>query len=404
MDRSNAAHVSWPYALHCLTELGSCRQNDADIYSWNAILSACDKAQHWRQAAELCATAIRISLQPDVASCSALIRSTGRRRLWQESLVSVTRFLTARHKLNRIVYNAALSSTLKWSFCINGFEHSSVKIQPDVISFNAVITACDRSEMWCMALFVFSRCCTLSVETSLVSLGALLSTCQSCSRWFVSTSLMNSPKAFRSNVLCNSITTSFLHGSVWHRAFCLVDSHLCEPDLVSVNTIMAGSTEARWQLVLEVAEKLTACACRTWDSITYNSALNSWQSSWEVGLDLIEDLSAKGLQASTFTISGGTSLCGKSARWQVAAALQRNIQLWKLEANVLTCNAVLSASGHQWLRALEVLFGSFAVAIPMSQASCGSVIQAISACEMGRWSRALTFLKVCTSKRLELFV
>ena len=56
-------------------------------------------------------------------------------------------------------------------------------LDPDVISFNAAISACEKGEQWQQALGMLSEMQQRQREPSVISFSAAISTCEKCEQW-----------------------------------------------------------------------------------------------------------------------------------------------------------------------------------------------------------------------------
>ena len=73
---------------------------------------------------------------------------------------------------------------------------ADIKVQPNLITFNAAISACEKGREWKKALSVIDGMLNVSVEPDIVSFNAALSACYKTTQWQHSLGLFNAlPKA-----------------------------------------------------------------------------------------------------------------------------------------------------------------------------------------------------------------
>ena len=143
----------WEAAIALLQEMigrqGEAKQKIApNIFSFNAAISACEKAAKWPFSLCLLEKMLEIRLQMDVISLNAAISSCEKAGEWQQALV--------------LFYGM-----LNW------------KLQRDLISYSAVISCCEKAGQWQQALHLL-RCYKLERFLSLQRTAVVLKELTRC--------------------------------------------------------------------------------------------------------------------------------------------------------------------------------------------------------------------------------
>ena len=415
---SHQTSASWTSALQVFSEARDLSQQSAtkwhtEIFTSNTVLKTCDRSQQWQQASAVCAAAVAETLRADVATCSSVICAAGRGKLWQEAFAWLFHFCSAALEINEIVYNSLLtvnpadaSSRWRSSLCI--LDVLKVQLRKDVVSFNTLITACDRSKDWSKALIVFRHCQQDSVETTTVSLGASISACQRSTQWQKALDIsMQRGKCVMSNVLRNSLISACTTAGAWQHAMTLAagDAGYARQNLrfdhFTMNTLMCGPGRpgVQWRSAVQMADRMRL----PWDLVTYNSAFQVHCDSgeWEPSFQLVQELNKGNLRPNILTVSSLMSSCGQFQQWQASYGFCTQMIGLKLEANIVFCNAMMSANEKRsrWTTALELQQNTQDLGIRLSVVSFGSII---NACEKERrWTLALALVNVLQGKNLE---
>lgn len=415
---SHQTSASWTSALQVFSEARDLSQQSAtkwhtEIFTSNTVLKTCDRSQQWQQASAVCAAAVAETLRADVATCSSVICAAGRGKLWQEAFAWLFHFCSAALEINEIVYNSLLTvnpadASSKWrsSLCI--LDVLKVQLRKDVVSFNTLITACDRSKDWSKALIVFRHCQQDSVETTTVSLGASISACQRSTQWQKALDIsMQRGKCVMSNVLRNSLISACTTAGAWQHAMTLAagDAGYAGQNLrfdhFTMNTLMCGPGRpgVQWRSAVQMADRMRL----PWDLVTYNSAFQVHCDSgeWEPSFQLVQELNKGNLRPNILTVSSLMSSCGQFQQWQASYGFCTQMIGLKLEANIVFCNAMMSANEKRsrWTTALELQQNTQDLGIRLSVVSFGSII---NACEKERrWTLALALVNVLQGKNLE---
>ena len=149
-----------------------------------------EEGREWQQAVgtlpELYATSY--GLAPNVLSYSAvqsvLVRRCGE---WQQALGLFSAMFEAQINPDVVSYSAVISACQKrgeWQQAISLFRAMpQARITPDVISYNAVISTCEKGGAWQQALALFLAMPKAQINPDVISYNAVISACEKRGEW-----------------------------------------------------------------------------------------------------------------------------------------------------------------------------------------------------------------------------
>ncbi|CAK9082930.1 unnamed protein product [Durusdinium trenchii] len=176
-------HRNWDWALLALSEV---QRQAVDVISFNATINACEKKQEWHFALALLGHVKEDGLEASQVTLNSVLSAC--RRRWEHALQ------LERHS-DVISLNAMISAcgmAADWQRVgemLSSGRHQSV--ERDVVSFNASITAAQRSVRWMQALHWLAA---VLEEASVISYNAAVSACESGFQWSSATNLVNALK------------------------------------------------------------------------------------------------------------------------------------------------------------------------------------------------------------------
>ncbi|CAJ1401389.1 unnamed protein product [Effrenium voratum] len=370
----------WRLALHLLGETWRTKLR-ASIITFNAAISACGKGLQWQTAIALMQEAKEGQLEASIVSFSACIAACEAGQQWVAALDLLTALQDEHLSSNEVPWNSAISACSisgNWPLSLELLGAMQRKaVTPDVYSYTAVISGYGHGELWDaqwqQAMHLFAELCARH-QPNIVSYGAAVSACEKGAQWQIALALLQELAAgsLRPNLLvCNAAISACEKGNQWRHAVQLLA-------LMQTTGIQA-------------------------DMITYCAALSACGSQWLQALRLFEGLRRSRGDANAVSFSEALDACERGLQLETAACLLGDLQLGAIAkvggrkaflASALSreaCNQAISAcakSGN-WRQALQLLD---CVAKP--EASEISVNTAVSACSRGgRWQWALHLAK-----------
>eukprot|EP00435_Cladocopium_sp_Y103_P049736 s282_g15.t1 len=398
--------TQWQFALHLLSEMKAVKIRQG-IVSFNAALSACGNASEWSRALLLLRSLSELQLQATVVTATAAVSACAEAAAWQAALAMVQDFSVARVRISMATYNALLSTFgPNWSEALHTFckLHAETAFKPEIISVNAVVTACARGEVWRWALQTLDGPHGPNgLQLSRVSYNAM-----GCGQlpWWRAVQVLDEMQ--RRWLRLDLATWGSLCLAVpWARAAeALARLSGLRPDAAARQGVAGSCGETLlWQRALELAEDpvtifqkagkwseaLLLASGHQLDLVTMSATTSAmeraWQ--WQRGLQVLADFFMATV-AGIWALSAACSACEKCGRWKETMALQRQLVRCPMLGGDATysCNAVLSSleKAHLWVSALSLM----GTEQPVDVIGASAVV---SACEkMGRWRRAKRIL------------
>ncbi|CAE8585265.1 unnamed protein product [Polarella glacialis] len=208
------------------------------VISFNVSMTALERGRHWQKALALLPEMLQLRLVPDGVSRNVAISACRRGSRWQAAL----------HWLR-----AAWSPDLP---------------PPDLVGFSAAITACTQAHQpdWALKLFQEIKVCRLAADE--VCRGAVISACERSGQWQLAVSVLltgqgqGSGSGSASLVSHNAAIAACGKAGQWQAAIALLSlarasRHL--PDAVSFHSAAeACRRQAHWPAVLALLREMGA--------------------------------------------------------------------------------------------------------------------------------------------------
>eukprot|EP00435_Cladocopium_sp_Y103_P042202 s722_g11.t1 len=165
--RSDEVHnrFSWRWALRLLGELTE--EMEADVVCFGAAISACETAAEWQHALNLLQQLLQAELLPNTVIFNALASFIEAIRLPQGCFPLLHPF---EEKAGR------------WPLALQLLTEAQALQLADLVTFNAVISACEKGQQWRKALELLALAKGL-VKIDVISCNAAQSACGAASRW-----------------------------------------------------------------------------------------------------------------------------------------------------------------------------------------------------------------------------
>ncbi|CAE6917355.1 ACP7 [Symbiodinium sp. CCMP2592] len=360
----------------------------------SAALAACSRSLHWQMALDL-HEAYKLDGGPaNEAVYGAAVHAAGLGHQWQAALLLQREMMSLSCRPNLVVKNSLLSSLAKlghWqlAMCVFGELGPS---QPDVISFNTAMSACERGWMWTAALQLFARMRKDRVKITSVSCNALLSALEKGQQWSQAISFLDRMQRRRlhNQVSFNCAASACEKALRWRTALLLRGPR---PDAVAVAvSISACEKGLAWKQALGLLNN--ARIDGTADVASYIAALGAAEKAqrWPHALCVLQQMRDSQLSLDAASLSAAVKASGRSLRWQLALQVLRtgHVHMDGPEPDMAFCAAIGALGGcGQWELALHLLTELAARGLRANEASLGAVLDG---CQRARqWQRALAF-------------
>ncbi|CAJ1326891.1 unnamed protein product [Effrenium voratum] len=408
----------WQLSLSLFCELQD-RRLRADRICFSAGTDACAKARQWRRAQSLL-WQLRAEVGLDVVAINAAISASR----WQHAKM----LLDMQDAPDLVGLNSAISgSTWQGALLLR-----TRRLEEDVITFCACISACEKSREWQWAAVLLHELHRDQLQNAVVACNAALSACEkarewepglallqeledqqladgiSCnaaisacrSPWPVAAGLLALARRRRlANVITYSAALNVLEDWCWSLSLLSALPSNFRPSAVLCNAAMAACEKAgQWRCALQLFAEFPLRRLKE-DDVTYGSVMSAFARAgrWQEAICFLQSLR----DCSIITVNAAISACEKGGAWQHARHLLQR-RLGKGDVNVITFSATISAceKGGEWLQALSLLRE-----MPKLQLEANVITYnaAISACEKGSvWQMSFELLREAQQAMLEV--
>jgi pentatricopeptide repeat domain-containing protein 1 len=201
--------------------------------------------------------------------------------------------------------------------------------QPTVATFNALVTACDKSEQWPRAVEVFEQMKAVGVQPDVYSFVALI--------------------------------RALGNGAEWERmesAFEQMKAAGVQPSLDTYSILIAAFGKGgHWERMREVFEQMKAGEQQP-NIDTFSALVGAYNTGgqFECVRETFEEMKAAGVQPNVITYNAFIGACEKGAQWERAESAFAEMRAARVQPNDYTFNTLISAfaKGAQWERAMEL--------------------------------------------------
>ena len=160
-----------------------------DSVSWNSLVRTYRSSRLWRLSLEVVCVLPGIGLEADpiMKTLNAACADT----LWQRATAVMMRdghYLNTQETLDTLAYNALANCAARgqaWEKAMAALKPMQ-GLKPDIISFNTVLNAFERSVRWTFALKILGEVVLLHLRPNSVTLGTASCACASSTAWELS--------------------------------------------------------------------------------------------------------------------------------------------------------------------------------------------------------------------------
>eukprot|EP00435_Cladocopium_sp_Y103_P061215 s1061_g22.t2 len=291
----------WPRCLVLLQSLTS-----PSVVSYNACISACSRDQQSRLALQLFHEMSYCRVHPTLVTYNALIHAHARNShvdkitgfiqqmqdLWGPSEASEPAERSGCPGLSTFGgLLAAFEKRYKWREALHAAF--TLPILRDVISFNALISACEKGQQWHLALSLFGRMQQEHLQPNVITYSAAISACEQVQQWSMALLLL----------------------------------HEMRQKFVPPNVVTYGAA---------------------------SSACEKGQR-WSEVLDLLQQMGSEGLQPNVISFTASVRACEKAQRWEIALKLCQEMLRITVAPDVISHRSYMSLSQSQQPRKAQAL-------------------------------------------------
>ncbi|CAL1132197.1 unnamed protein product [Cladocopium goreaui] len=377
---SHAKRQDWPGALEILVGLQHARS--ANVISFGAAIHACDRAR-WTSAVLLQDVLRSRSLESNVVTSSAAISSCQKLAAWESALELFRLMSSAGLSADVVVWGAGISAAGGWqrSHCLLcEMEHQAV--ETNHITTGAALSHCPpwHHALQCGVRDTFAQ----GLRPDVVTFNVTMSACEKVTSWLDAV------------VLLQEVSKQEMRQSV----------------ITFNTTVSAGEKAGRWQEVLLLFQSAVAKTLQP-DAFTTSPLLNACAKTvhWQHALQLAG--AAGGHCSDLVILNGLINACGKSSHWPLALAILENVLMQRLEPDIITYSAAISACEERnelgparcgfedaWERALLLLFQASESQVEVNVFACSATISACS--KTSNWQQAVMLLEMVCNLQVQL--
>ena len=298
---SGARRAQWAQVLRWLRVLPKGRP---DVVSHSTVMSC----QSWHRSLALFQAMPEAQVRPDLVSCNAAIRGT-----WQRAALLLA-LVKGSLQPNIISYTAVVSSFAQegqWRRAVQLFGRVCAETRPNVVSYSATISACEKGGRWHEALRLFSAMPPESRD--LICFSAAISACEKGGMWQQALWLFQAMPHCRDLISFNATLSSLAQGGKWQQGLWLLElmrTRATEPDLISYSAAICCCEAGNWLHAMSLLEAMLLAKLRP-DVATYNAAITSCQRSgaWRHALQLLVAMSEAEVDPDDNSYNAAISSC-----------------------------------------------------------------------------------------------
>lgn len=328
----------WTLGLSCLAEMG-CHAVPHETVSFNAAISA---GSPWEVSAMLFETLRLTNLQPSMVTYGAAITgcrwqvalellgqlqdginlvilnsavsSCAAARQWEAAVFLLNSAQIHTIQADLVTYTSAMSACA-WELSLALFDRMLLVRQADVISCSTLLAAC--SERWEVACALLASLPQLLLKPDVVCFNAALSACEASGVWEHGLALLE------------HLRSAALHAS-W----------------VTYNTVIGACGAGQvWQKSLQLLEEMAHCKVEA-DAGSFNAALSALPvRQWQRILNLLNEMKRRQLPQDVTSFTSAVSACGRAGShgaYSAAVDLLQQMPREVLRPNAVTYAELLS--------------------------------------------------------------
>lgn len=373
---------SWQDALRLLHAMEtSDRHPDPLVSTYRLVIEACASADQPNPAFQVLSN---MKLTPTVYTYELVIATLTSKRQWRRALQLLDKM---GDDTTIVAFNTVISACAKAGEV--GIAKSLLKrmkteygLSPDIVSFNSVITACASNGRWKDALSILDQCHREpGVDADIITYTNAMRACSKGGNPLRALALLQvvKDKGLKlDNYVYAAVIDACAKNRDWKKALGLLEemgeSGLTPNEVTYSVTITACGNGGQWQKSMELLDEMKSNGLNI-NLITYNAAITALSKAarrnakysggdrtpdhhhqhvkidgeqlWKKALDLLDEISFKGMEPDGFSYSAAISCCGAGGKWEEALDLIKRMQTGnaRTRPNKIAYSAAISACG-----------------------------------------------------------
>ncbi|CAL1143597.1 unnamed protein product [Cladocopium goreaui] len=326
----------------------------------------------------------------DVITCTACVGVLGKVAMWRRALEVLKRLEKQSIEPDVVIYNATMSACERsgeWQQALSCLCNMPGHLQADVVSYNATISACEKGNQWQSAWHLFHQISQHHLQPTIISFNACISACGKGKQWHFALHLLSEMQRSRrgNEVSFASACDACARSSQWQQALISAAGRGVVAQSAAVS---ACEKMGKWQHAILLLSDLRQRHLKL-DCVIYGAAISCCEKAqqWQRALVLMEEIDGS-IDLDLVTMNAAMSACSSSAQWHATVTLFQRLGDRDLEADVISYSAVISSCEFfHWQWALSFLDEALARLIQLDVIAYAS---AITACARGaQWPQAV---------------
>ncbi|KAK9787881.1 hypothetical protein WJX73_008405 [Symbiochloris irregularis] len=274
-----------------------------------------------------------------------------------------------------VAFNAAISAAGKageWNAMLRVFKSmQSAGVRPDVYTFTSLIKACQTcGNRWQKAIAFFRQMRQSGVQPNVQAYTALVGVCSHAGQHEAAMDTLQAMDAagVQPDVRAfNGVLAACAAGGKWESAWAVMAAMRrsgAAPSAVSFNLLMSACERAgQPERVLEVFTRMQRDAVRRGalapTLVTYNTVLSACAKGGmhERAMQLYHEMQAQQLQPDIFTLTSLLHACDRAGKgWQQSVGLAHEFQRQGVKLNAFAVNILIQTLGKwgEWEQAMQL--------------------------------------------------
>ncbi|CAE7551875.1 MRL1 [Symbiodinium necroappetens] len=202
-----------------------------DIISYGSGSASCSRASHWSEVCRLYGQLSISGLEKDTTMLSTALTTFEKASQWERSLCTFWRVRREHQlRLDRHTFNAAASSCaagLQPELAMRTMQDMKrLTIQPDVVTFGAMVTATEKSQLWQRATDLLQLSISQGMPLDVVLASSTISACEKALRWRWALGLAETLRCAHdlmpNEIMCNALISACASAGQWQLALCFL--------------------------------------------------------------------------------------------------------------------------------------------------------------------------------------
>ncbi|CAJ1349354.1 unnamed protein product, partial [Effrenium voratum] len=336
---------AWPEALGLLCGLRSDSLEPSSI-TYGAALGA---VPSWSICLSLIGQALQAGTPTGPIHITALIKSLSKGSDWARSMMAWQEVRDCSMLDPRL--NSATITALRgerWTVAVWLLKEAMCSVPPDIVNFNAAISACEKGQQWEQALTLLDAAGGLRVQAETITFSGAISACEKCRQWERALAMLGQLKRSRltaDTIIYSAAISACEKSGRWQQAVLVLQQMLEErvpTDMVLYSAVMSACEKGRrWAEALYLLKE----ALRKFrpEITPYNVVISACApgGQWEVAVQLLSEAADLGVDVRT--ASSAISACAEAKAWAPALAVLADMRQRSVRPNIKVLNAAVGA-------------------------------------------------------------